>query len=43
MKGYRLDTLRKKAEYEAFVNEWNKTHSISKAPSFSSWKQNYRK
>lgn len=27
--------------YRDFVFEWEKTHSISKAPSFSSWKINY--
>lgn len=27
--------------YDMFVVEWNKTHSISKAPSFTSWRQNY--
>lgn len=31
-----------KAQYAEFVKEWNATHSISKAPSFTSWKQNYR-
>lgn len=31
-----------KAEYQAFVIQWNATHSISKAPSFTSWKANYR-
>lgn len=29
-------------QYNDFVYEWDKTHSISKAPSFSSWKANYR-
>lgn len=28
--------------YRDFVNEWGKTHSISKAPSFTSWKANYK-
>lgn len=31
-----------KEEYEHFVYEWNKTHSISKAPSFTSWKKFYK-
>jgi len=31
-----------KAQYAVFVAEWNATHSISKAPSFTSWKANYR-
>ncbi len=29
-------------KYQKFVQNWNATHSISKAPSFSSWKQFYR-
>jgi len=31
-----------KAEYQNFVIQWNITYSISKAPSFTSWKANYR-
>lgn len=28
--------------YNIFVVEWNKNHKISKAPSLSSWKDNYK-
>ena len=28
--------------YDMFVVEWNKKHTISKAPSFTSWKKNYK-
>lgn len=34
--------MHEKHVYGDFVYEWEKTHSISKAPSFSSWKANYK-
>ena len=30
------------APYNIFVKNWNATHSLSKVPSFSSWKANYK-
>ena len=29
-------------QYNIFANNWQRVHSISKAPSFTSWKQTYR-
>lgn len=31
-----------KHEYNSFRYEWEKTHSMSPAPSLTSWKRNYR-
>lgn len=31
------------AKYQTFVKEWDSTHSLSRAPSFTSWKTNYKK
>lgn len=36
----KLELLKK--EYNAFSGQWLATHSISRPPSFTSWKQNYR-
>jgi hypothetical protein len=39
-----MKTTRKQydEEYIKFVKEWIETHSISKPPSFTSWKNYYR-
>ena len=34
--------LHDKHVYQDFVYDWGQTHGISKAPSFTSWKQNYK-
>ena len=31
-----------KNQYDLFIIEWKSTHTISPAPSFTSWKNNYR-
>ena len=32
----------RQAEYLQFKTEWQATHSVSPAPSFTSWMKNYR-
>jgi len=37
-----MRVLKMKEDYETFAINWAANHSISKAPSFSSWKEFYR-
>jgi len=34
--------MTEKEQYRKFKKEWQANHSLSPAPSFSSWKDNYK-